>query len=74
VFDSWQEQGIFLYSTVSRLALGSTQPPIQWVLGTLSLEVKQLGREAEYSPPFSAKVKNGGTILPLPHASSWRGA
>jgi hypothetical protein len=30
----------FLFSTASRPALGSTQPPIQWVLGPLSPEVK----------------------------------
>jgi hypothetical protein len=29
-----------------------------------------LGHEADYSPPSSAEVKNGGAIPPLPHASS----
>jgi hypothetical protein len=42
----------FLFSTLSRLALGSTQPHIQWVLG-----VKRPGREADHSPPASTKVK-----------------
>jgi hypothetical protein len=28
--------------------------------------VKRLGREADRSPPSSAKVKNGGAIPPLP--------
>jgi hypothetical protein len=28
-FDSWQELGIFLFTTTSRTALGPTQPPIQ---------------------------------------------
>jgi hypothetical protein len=37
---------------------GSTQPPIQWVPGALSLRVKQPGREAYLSPPSSAVVKN----------------
>jgi hypothetical protein len=43
-----------------------------WLCGSLSLlhngcrEVKQLGREADHSPPSSAKVKNGGAIPPLP--------
>jgi hypothetical protein len=31
---------IFLFTTVSRPVLGPTQPPIQWVLGALSTEVK----------------------------------
>jgi hypothetical protein len=33
-------------------ALGSTQPPIQWVPGTFSP-----GRDADHSPPASADVK-----------------
>jgi len=43
--------------SVSRTALGPTQPPIQGVLGALSLVVKGLGHEADHSPPSSAKVK-----------------
>jgi hypothetical protein len=73
-FDSWQELEIFLYSTVSRLALGPTQPPIQWVLGALSLGVKRPGHEAESSPPSSAEVRNGGAIPPFHHMSSWHNA
>jgi hypothetical protein len=30
-FDSQQGLGIFLFTTTSRIALGPTQPPIQWV-------------------------------------------
>jgi hypothetical protein len=37
--------------------LGSTQPPIQWVLGALSLGLKRQGCEADRSPPTSAEVK-----------------
>jgi hypothetical protein len=33
------------------------QPPLQWAPGALSPGVKQLGREADYSPPASAEVK-----------------
>jgi hypothetical protein len=39
-FDSWQEQEIFLFSTVSRLDLWPIQPPIQWVQGAFSWGVK----------------------------------
>jgi hypothetical protein len=36
---------------------GHTQLPIQWVLEALSQEIKRPGREADHSPPTSAKVK-----------------
>jgi len=55
-FDSRRGLGIFLI-TVSRTALRPIQPPTQWVPGALSLGVKRPGREAEHSPPSSAKVK-----------------
>jgi hypothetical protein len=57
-FESWYELGIFLLSTASRLALGPTQPPIQWVTWALSLGIKRPGREADHSPPTSAEIKN----------------
>jgi hypothetical protein len=47
----------FLFSKSSRQALGSTQPPIQWVPGALSPRVKRPGREADHSPRASAEVK-----------------
>jgi hypothetical protein len=50
-FDSRRGLRIFLYTTTSRTALGPTHPPIQWVLGALSLGVKWPGREADQSPP-----------------------
>jgi hypothetical protein len=56
-FDSRWGLGIFLFTTVSRMALGHTQPPMQWVPGALSLGVKRPGREADHSPPSSAEVK-----------------
>jgi hypothetical protein len=54
------------FSTASRPALGSAQPPVQWVTGALFLGVKRLGREADYSPPSIAEVKMCGAISPLP--------
>jgi hypothetical protein len=47
----------FHFSMSSRLALGPTQPPIQWVPGALSPGVKRPGREADHLPPTSAEVK-----------------
>jgi hypothetical protein len=47
----------YLFTNASRLALGPTQPPIQWVPGALSLGIKRPGREADHSPPCNAKVE-----------------
>jgi hypothetical protein len=52
-----QGLGNFLFATASRLDLGPTRPPIQWVPAALSLGVKRPGREADHSPS-SAEVKN----------------
>jgi hypothetical protein len=57
-FDSWQEQGIYVFDTTSRPALELTQPSIQWVPGVLSPELKWPYREADHSPLSSAEVKN----------------
>jgi len=48
---------------MSRLAVGPTQPPIQWMLGA--------EHEADHSPPSSAKVKNAWSYASMP---SWHGA
>jgi len=45
--------GINHFCTVSRPALGPTQPPIQWVPGALSLGIK-----SDQSPPSSAEDEN----------------
>jgi hypothetical protein len=51
---------------------GFTQPPIQWASGAISSGIKQLGREADHSPPPIEEVKNGGAIQSHTHLSSWR--
>jgi hypothetical protein len=74
-FNSQWGLGIFLSTTESRMALGPAQPPIQWVPGALSLGVKQPGREADHSPPSSAKVKECMELyLHSPNTPSWCGA
>jgi hypothetical protein len=74
-FDSRRGLGIFLFTTASRTALEPTQPPIQWVLGALSLEAKRPGREADRSPPFSAEDKEWVELyIHPPNTPSWRGA
>jgi hypothetical protein len=48
--------------------------PYRMGTGPLFLRVKQLGCEADNSPPPNAKVKNGGAIPPLPYMSPWKSA
>jgi hypothetical protein len=63
--------GIFLFTTMSRMALGPTQPPIQWVPGALSLGVMQPGREAYHSPPSSAELHGAVPSLPQYTFMAW---
>jgi len=60
---------------VYRTSLGHTQPPIQWVPGTLSLGVKRPVCLADHSPPSSADVKECVKLyIHSPTTPSWRGA
>jgi hypothetical protein len=54
-----------LFSTSSRPLLGPTQPPIQWVAGNISPELKRQGLEADHSPPAS-KVKKMWIYISTP--------
>jgi hypothetical protein len=57
------------------MALGPTQPPVQWVPGALSLGVKWLGHEADGLPPSSAEAKECIELyLHSPNTPSWHGA
>jgi hypothetical protein len=63
-----------IFSTSSRPALGSTQPPIQWVPGALTAGVKLPGREADHSPPAVPGSRRRGPVHPLPYTPSWHSA
>jgi len=49
---------IFPFATMSRLVLGPTQPPTQWIPGVLSLRIKRPGPEADHSSPSTDEVNN----------------
>jgi hypothetical protein len=74
-FESRQRLGIFLVITMSRSALGPTQPPVQWVQEGLSLEVKRLRCEADHSHP-STWYRGQECVQLYLHTNtpSWRGA
>jgi len=50
-----------------------TQPPNQWILGALSLQVNGPGHEGDHSPPSRTEVKNRWSYISKPHTFSWRG-
>jgi hypothetical protein len=57
------------FSLLHSVHTGSGAQLTPYPMGT---GVKPQGRDVEQSVPFNGDVKNGGTILPLPHTSSWR--
>jgi hypothetical protein len=68
-----QRQEIFSHHSVETTS-GSHPDSYLIVPGVLFSEIKQSGREADHSLPFSAEVKGGRAIYPLPQTSSWQGA
>jgi hypothetical protein len=72
-FKFWQGMETFLFTTMSRLALESTQPPIQWVPVPLSLVMKQPVRETDHSFYVVQGSRMHGAIPSLPNTPSWRG-
>jgi hypothetical protein len=68
-FDSQQGQQIFLFSRASRPALRPTQPPIQWVPGSLPPAVKRPGRESDTHLYQVPKLRIHGAILQLLNTS-----
>jgi hypothetical protein len=65
-FESRQGLGILVFTTMSRQALGPTQPPIQWAPGALSPGVKRPGRQADCSLPSSAEANNAWRYTSTP--------
>jgi hypothetical protein len=57
-FDPRQEQGIFLFSKMTRAALVPTLLCNRWEHGALSPGAQRPAREADHSSQFNAKVKN----------------
>jgi hypothetical protein len=72
-FDSQWGLGIFLFTTMSRTVLESTQPPIQLAPETLSLGVKWLGREADHSLYLVPRSKNVWSYTSTLQMPSWHG-
>jgi hypothetical protein len=74
-FESWQGLGIFLFTTVSRTALGPTQPPVQLGSDALSLGSKAAGM---WSWPLISISAGGQECVEIylhsHNTSSWRGA
>jgi hypothetical protein len=56
----------FIFVTASGPVFGPTQPPIQWVQGVLSAEVKLPQSEADHSPLSSAEGKNSWSCTSIP--------
>jgi len=73
-FDSRQRQGVSLFVPTSRPALMPTQPPIQWVPGALTPEVKRPGRIADTHLHLAPMLRTRGAIPSFPHTSSRSGA
>jgi hypothetical protein len=69
VFDSWHGEKTFLFSVASRLTLGPTQPPVQWVLGAPSLEISGLPVKLTTHLQLVPTLRTRGAIPPLPHMS-----
>jgi hypothetical protein len=64
-FECQQKLEIFLFSKLSKLVLGPTQPPIQGVLGFFP-RGKTVGLEVDHSPASSAEVKNERSYTSTP--------
>jgi hypothetical protein len=62
-----------VFFTASRLSLGLTQYPVQWIPEVLSSEINRARRETGQSLPVCAQFKNAWSLSSIP-SSSWHGA
>jgi len=69
-FPAGATMGFFILATVSRPALGPTQPPVQWILGAPSLRVEQPECEADHSSPVVRRLRMHRATPPHPCTSS----
>jgi hypothetical protein len=61
-----KEKRAYVFHSVQAGSGFHIQPPIQWVPGVLSTEVKRPGRESNHSHRSIVEVRNGGAIPPIP--------
>jgi hypothetical protein len=57
LLDFQQRQETVVFFTELRPVLGPIQPPLQWVLGFISLAVKRQGREADEPPHLEPRSR-----------------
>jgi hypothetical protein len=60
----------FPISSVSRPALGPTQPPVQWVPAVLSRRKTRPGLDADHSPHLVPKSRMSRSYTPLPPSAT----
>jgi hypothetical protein len=68
------DRGVGVRVHVVQTALGSTQPSIQWVQGSLSPGVKRPGVKVTTHLQLVRRSRKSGSIHPLPHTPSWLNA
>jgi hypothetical protein len=58
-----------LFSKMPRVALRSSQCPIQWAMGATATGEKQSQHEADHSPPYKAEITNEWSYTSIsPHS------
>ena len=67
-FEYRREQEIFIFSKLSRPALGSTRPPVQWEPGSFP-DAHKPRRDIDYSATSSAELKTAELISTPLYAS-----